>query len=511
MGGAFSNLPIKPSKESIEKHAESLKEKLPQNQLGEDMYYRIMHIMKSYESLESSDEFQDFYNFFRTIVVDEFNSNVFEQLDSYLIKLESSFLVGDLLGELDLSGIVDKASGWANSLSRDIKKSLRSRMNEVEGKDAGETKTKINEHYLAVLKYPQDEESIRKIFEQSIAIVDGKYNLLDAHPFHLIHIAIEIGVPMDFKFEVSDYDKKYKKTRSQALKLIYYDVCDFDKGCNKKNPSEEEVRILYMNSDAGGDDFEEYLNEMRSPYFEKKGYSTTIDLQTLIALEKHRLLTNVNISTDPQTEAFHYDDEFHLLYLNGLNVQRKKSDHVGTNLEGKKIYYGDLLKSVKADLLNIGVETKKYMGYNMGLGTIGDFGHGEQDLLAKSHRYIQQSMNTCFGIHAASALLGSNALSKKEKIKYAGIIFDNIFDLYISEVTRSENLKSKIVIIGHSLQLYLQHESYFNKEQKRFFRLMISELPDLMNEIEKEEDEDSIVPALTHLYEALELLEGKTL
>ncbi|MBI4235308.1 hypothetical protein HY604_03345, partial [Candidatus Peregrinibacteria bacterium] len=340
-------------------------------------------------------------------------------------------------------------------------------------KDLKDKNKVINEHYLEILKWPEDEKIIREIFERLVTYrydtnKGGRYRdskqleaqprvfLSDFHPFQLVYMAKAIGVPDDFQFTV------YEDRPKQGYERLY-------RG--------------------------------------KKYKSMT--LGELIKYEKSRLLTDVVLDDDKK----HEDDEWLLLLLN-LEGVSDPSTVVGTNLDGKPIRKSDVVDSVKSELM---ISTKfgpQILNWDRRLfGTLYFHAEGNISVLQKTVRTIKNSPFTCYGIHAAEALLGDPSVSDGDKRKYVDEIFSIIFNKYLVVKTFSSSddpriLSNNILVLGHSLEIYLEYKKYFSPEQQEVFKFMIAELAELMKSVSLSKKHTASYDAfLIHLVGVLRRLE----
>ncbi len=332
----------------------------------------------------------------------------------------------------------------------------------------------INEHYLAILKYPKDKRKIKKIFESLVVYWEdddrkvykredtikrkSRVYLKDAHPFHLVYIARAIGVSLDFKFKVKGYGK--------------------------------------------------------------------MTLGELIEYEKQNLYVNVPLYKDEKGKEHFASDSEWLLMLLDLEGVSDPEKIVGTNIAGKQVKYSDVLKAVEKEFHGEG-ETIRYDsgqlikkprsyiehsgGKRKGIKTHfhPDF---HENFLDNSPRAIHPSLGTCNSVHAMDALLGSEK-AKKNNSKFLEKAYRAIYSDYLRlvKIERSKGswhhyLPDKLAFVAHAIDFFLHNEENLGPEQNRFFNVLKSELPRIMEEIKSYSYKWDIGTSLAHLYEVLEEL-----
>lgn len=298
----------------------------------------------------------------------------------------------------------------------------------------------INEHFLSVLSYPQDESLIREIFERAIKY-DVKLGHLvfgDRHAFHLAYLARSIELPLNFKFTVY--------TTSQPAKIYQ-----------------------------------------------------TLTLQELIDYEKQNLVTNLSLKNqDHAEEAPHFfrDDEFLLLLLNTENAVNS-NDVVGRNFKGEIITRGDVISSVEQELLS-----SMPPGDEFPLDTwriVSEKNYSNSEI-----RPLRPGTLTCNGIHAADALLQSVDIPKEQRDKYINVAVERIKNqtdglLAVSCFISRMFLSS----LAHILEFYIHHSEKLSDEQKQVFKPFIELLPSVMLYVKAipPEELEEVYWGLTHLYD----------
>lgn len=410
-----------------------------------------------------------------------------------------NYIIGSNEGMKDVDGTTftrEQVNSWTVMTGDYLKSSIDYYLNRNDLAEEGSSpKEKINEHLIVGLSYPKDAKKIRAIFENLVvewslekpvpptkkevefaklkkidahAIYTKKVKdypkqvmeypnriyLGDAHPFHLVFIARSMGVPLDFEFTVSSLRKGEDGKRKERQKMT---------------------------------------------------------LGELIEYEKQHLLVNIPVNDVGHYDllkSLHHEAEWLLMLLN-KDGKKKENDTVGTNLLGEKVTYGDVVKCVKDEALNItqGHSWGSDDPWGLAGAILNPRGKYLKHINKNTPRKFTQSHLTCSGIHAADAILGSGTLSKLEEREVIDQAFARIYEKFLDSAISNGGISAKLSIFGHGLELYQQHGKKFRPEQKRFFEHMMKDLPKFMEELAQaigaKKIGPSLGPEMSHFHEVL--------